>query len=68
MTNELLEVEDSCAIFTHIITVSVADCAGVGVWGGYSTIHTSSRKGGREGEGASDAVSDLIPSTDPGTV
>lgn len=56
MTNELLQVEVSCAIFTHIITVIVATVTAVqreeGRGGvlvmGHSTIHTSSRNGGRE--------------------
>lgn len=55
MTNELLEVEVSCAIFTHIITVSVATVTGSGDgWEAYAIIHTSSRKGAgyREGWGS----------------
>lgn len=65
MTNELLEVEVSCAIFTHIITVSVATVTAVqrkwgvrwAVAGGGCTapyIHQVGREGGREEEGASD--------------
>lgn len=62
MMNELLEVEVSRAIFTHIITVSVATVTAVrregrqrgGRGRAYSTIHMSSSRRRGEREVASD--------------